>query len=500
MGIVAKPNGRLSELRLHSDAQLQTFLNRLNKTPTAIEGCIQDVVRKHAVKNPKHPAIYAYDGEFTYEGLQRHVSQLAELLKSLGVAPHMLVPILSMKSAWVPVAMLAVMTAGAAFVLMDPSHPAERLEGIIHQVNARVVIHSPNKPDLLLPDVKSFVEISSAAAWLSNKTLASDQKNSIQPYMTAYLIFTSGSTGTPKGVMVQHNQILTSCSAFGNSFGFSKDTRMLQFSAYSFDAVILETLAVLVHGGCIIIPSEEQRVNNLASASRNMHANTALFTPAIARHLSPNDIPTLKTLILGGEALTADVLESWSLHIQVFQAYGPAECSVICTVKEMMLDLHPQHIGNPTGCTAWIVHPDDPKLLLPDGTIGELLIMGPIVAKGYLNDAQKTAESFISRPNWFHEPEFKPPEASSRRIYRTGDLAYFKPDGSLMFVGRKDSQVKLRGQRIELGEIESQLRPLIPNLEDLVVEVIFPGGDKSNEQLAAFVVSKDFSQSKCRIS
>lgn len=491
--IVEGTHDRTGDLRLFSESQLQTFLERLDKTPESIEGCIHEVVRKYLVSFADSPAICAHDGNFSYDQLFHHVSILTAHLKHLGFGLESVVPVISVKSAWVPVAMIAVLQIGAAFVLMDPSHPAERLDGIVNQVQSKVVIHSPGIPKLRLPTVDSFVEISASSEWY-NISAGQDSSPPGDPAAAAYLIFTSGSTGTFKGVIVQHNQFLTSSLAHGQAYGINRKTRMLQFSAFSFDAVIAEILTTFFYGDCVVIPSEEQRMNNLTAAMTDMNVNFALLTPSLIRNFKPENVPTLENLAVAGESLTAEVMNLWAGSLNFFQGYGPTECSVLSSVHLLATDSHPQHLGNTTSCTGWIVHVDDENLLLPFGTVGELLIMGPNVPRGYLNDPEKTAKSFIQQPNWFDKPDFITSLSKSRRIYKSGDLAYFKTDGTLMFVGRLGSQIKLRGQRIEVGEIETRLRQVIwsvDELNDVVVEVICPGGDKSNSQLAAFITMRN---------
>ncbi|KAL7929918.1 hypothetical protein V8C35DRAFT_314146 [Trichoderma chlorosporum] len=235
-------------------------------------------------------------------------------------------------------------------------------------------------------------------------------------------------------------------------------TRFLQFAAYTFDLSYGDIFVTLSQGGCICVPSEHERINDLAGAIRRMAADTACLIPSVARILRPADIPTLKTLLLGGEALSQESLDQWAGRdgIALVQMYGPSEATIWCTSEQMKADSAVSNIGRglPGAARLWVASPASHDRLMPIGCVGELLVEGPVLATGYL-DAEQTARAFVEDPAWAEVDAAEPRER--RRFYKTGDLARQNADGTVTFVGRKDTQIKLHGRRIEVGEIEYHL-------------------------------------------
>jgi len=208
---------------------------------------------------------------------------------------------------------------------------------------------------------------------------------------------------------------------------------MLQLSSYTFDACILEILVTLSVGACICIPSEHEKMNDITGAMNRMRVNTAFMTPSFARLIQPDSVPLLETLAIGGERLAQDDLNRWVGRLRLFEVYGPTECCVICIANEITSqDVNPCHIGS--GLLGSYAVLDDKMQIVPPGRVGELCIGGPQLARGYLNDAGKTAEAFIPTPRGM-----KQQGAGCQRWYRSGDLVRWDVE----FMGRKDSQVKL---------------------------------------------------------
>lgn len=335
--IVLDINRTPRDLILHTPSQLQLFRDRIEKTPVMVEKCIHDTVYKHVVLTPSAPAITGHDGHFSYSELYHAARLLTSELQKHGVKKGSAVPVLSEKSVWVPIAMLAIVSAGASWVLLDVNHPAEYLENIIAQVEAKVILISAAHPSLRLTEVKAMVELSSTAAWYveGNEKEIPENKTVVHPTDVAYLVFTSGSTGTPKGVMIQQNQIVTSCFSFGPVCGVTDTTRALQFASHAFDITVSDILAPLLVGGCVVIPSEEQRMNDLAAACRLYGVNYMQITPSYARQLKPSDIPMMRKMAVGGESPSRDILALWGPTGKLIQGYGPSECSVWSTMSEV---------------------------------------------------------------------------------------------------------------------------------------------------------------------
>ena len=312
-----------------------------------------------------------------------------------------------------------------------------------------------------------------------------------QPHNAAYASFTSGSTGKPKAVLVEHSAFCSNALAHIVQLQLHKESRVLQSASYAFGASIMQMVTTWVAGGCVCVPSESECRDNFAAAARDLQVNWALITPSILRMIRPADMGQLKHVVLVGESPIKSDITAWPGHVHVMKGYGSAECSVGCAVAQNMGPLsNPQLIGNMTGSVGWVVEPDNHHKLVPLNAVGELLAEGPILARGYLNDVKKTTEAFIEAPSWFSIFGERHNKTSRRsgRMYKTGDLVQYNADGSLTFVGRKDTQVKVRGQRVELGEVEHHVRQSLVNDTSLpvVAEVVTPRGSK-NPMLVIYI-------------
>jgi non-ribosomal peptide synthetase component F/aryl carrier-like protein len=304
-----------------------------------------------------------------------------------------------------------------------------------------------------------------------------------------YIIFTSGSTGTPKGVTISHKTYTSSAIPRAKAVGYTEKSRVLDFASYAFDVSIDSMFLTVGNGGCLCIPSDEDRLNDINGVIRDMKINYAGITPSMARILDPNVIKSLDVLGLGGEAASARDVNFWGQDTRIVIGYGPCECTIGCTINsDTATGRDYISIGTGNGACMWIVNPDDHEQLMPAGAVGELLVEGPIVGQGYLNDPEKTATVFISDPVWLVRGHGKY-VGRRGRLYKTGDLGKYDPDGSggIIFAGRKDTQVKLRGQRVELGEIESQLGARLPSGTTVIAEVVVPQGTGGQATLVAFV-------------
>lgn len=304
----------------------------------------------------------------------------------------------------------------------------------------------------------------------------------------AYIIFTSGTTGTPKGVVITHDALNSSLGFQGKMMKLDETTRALQFASYAFDAMILETAHVLVHGGCVCIPSEEGRLQ-LSESINDMGVNWTALNPSVARTLRPADVPPhLETLIVGGEPIGQDVIDIWSRDVSLINIYGPTETCIFCSAVEIEPNApDAKSIGRCLNSRSWVVDPDNHERLAPVGAVGELLVDGRILAKGYLCDQDKTATSFVKHCDWLKT-------GTSAIVYKTGDLVQYKDDGTLSIIGRKDTQVKIRGNRLELADIECQIRRLHPQAAFVALQVV-DVPQSGTKQLVAFLCnSQDVSR------
>ncbi|KAL4916012.1 hypothetical protein BDW62DRAFT_203163 [Aspergillus aurantiobrunneus] len=466
-----------------TSSDFDTITNWNNHVPQTIDGCVHDVIRRHCMSSPNSTAVTAWDGTVSYRQLEEHSTVMAAHLVKLGIRPGKFVMIHLGRSLWTVIAIVAVMQAGGAFVLLEERQPVARLQQLCQETQASLVITSNQLSSHHLgPEV---FNIDSQQDWQSDKKVFAE--STVGPHDTVYAFFTSGSTGRPKGVVVQHRAFLTSAVMNGGRFQIDVDTRMLHCSSLAFDASMAEILYPLVHGGCICIPTEADCRNNLTKAISDYEVTCAVLTPSVARTLDRSKQTTLRALLLGGEALASVDIQMWAGRLQLANGYGPTECCVDALVQpNVTSDSDPSSIGWGVAAASWIVDPEDAAILKPIGAVGELLLEGPTLAQGYLHDPEKTAASFIAYPEWLRRLRYGKPG----RLYRTGDLVRYSPkgDGSVLYEGRRDNQVKLRGQRIELGEIEQHVREAFPNAREVIADVITPSDAAAQPTLIAYVL------------
>uniref|UniRef100_A0A0B7KPS8 Carrier domain-containing protein n=1 Tax=Bionectria ochroleuca TaxID=29856 RepID=A0A0B7KPS8_BIOOC len=468
----------------HSDERIW-FWN--SQVPATVYKCMHTIVEEQVAIQPDKQAVFAWDGNFTYAELDTLATQLAFHLASLGVGSGTMVPLCFEKSRWTIVAMLAVLKAGGAFVPLDPSQAVDRQKAILSQLECFVAVTSPQHSDLLTQHGYTVVTIGSGTIEKLPKSTTSTLSVHSDPSSPAYVLFTSGSTGQPKGVILDHSAASSSCMYNGSHIQFNSESRVLQFSAYTFDVSVLEIFIALFYGGCICVPSDADRLDRLERTIDAMKADIAILTPTVSQLLNPKQIQSLKTLILAGEKAADEDFARWQPSVRGINGYGPTEVTM-CSLNvfgDVWAD--GSCIGKPVGAVFWVVELEDHNQLAPIGEIGELLVEGPVLCRGYLRDSEKTAAAFIENPPWLVQggPGH---EGRQGRLYKTGDLVrYNKEDGSLVFIGRKDTQVKIHGRRVELGEIEHHVRSCIPGARHVVAEMILPGGGGLSPIIATFV-------------
>ncbi|KAH8766013.1 hypothetical protein F5883DRAFT_604626 [Diaporthe sp. PMI_573] len=289
-----------------------------------------------------------------------------------------------------------------------------------------------------------------------------------QPSDLAYVVFTSGSTGVPKAVMTEHAAYVTDALAQQEAALLNSSTRLFHFASYNFDATNFDILSTLIAGATICVPSEYNRINHLAAEINTLGANFLELTATVAQILDPQEVPGLEVVILCGEANGPEVVEKWvSAGLDVVNGYGPSEASCAFSYN-IYTRQHPQanNIGRAlrNACQGHVVNPDNHNQLLPVGALGELVIRGPTLGKGYLNEPEKTAAVYIDNVSWLYESA----QREFGRVYKTGDLVRQLPDQSFEIHGRIDKQVKLNGQRIELGDIEHKVGYSVAQATDLI--------------------------------
>lgn len=469
------PDQRIGVLSLHDEAARHRLLNEWQGAQGALPtGCFVDHVLSWCVSHPESRAIEHERGCSSYGDLDRHSGVIAARLTAAGVQPGDIVAILVGRGPELPAAMLAVCALGAAFLPLDADHPPERLHFLLSDAGVKVVLVVATTTDILASD--HLVFISAEAPIESALTAASVLSSMTLPTLShdtrCYILYTSGSTGKPKGVEVLHGGLVNLLEDMRTRLEFDQTSRMVAITTISFDISLLELLLPLTSSGCVLLLSRDvaSDPNALGSAIACGGATHVQATPSTWKMLfdagwkPPGDL----VAISGGEPLPKDLAKLLSYHFShVENVYGPTETTIWSTAARLIAGER-LNIGRPIANTrTYVVNMLDG--LAPIGGVGELLIAGSGVARSYLNQAELTRERFVKDP-------FKPGE----RAYRTGDLVRLRPDGSLDFLGRADTQCKVRGHRIELGEIEAVLREL-PEVADAAVSV-------ADDQLIAHLV------------
>ena len=482
----------LGAISLCNDAMRGQMLKWNQIQLPKLDQCVHDIIaRQSHIVPPSTPAICSWDFDLSYEELCALAKRLAKFLIGVGVGAEIYVPIAFEKSTWAVVAMLGVLQAGGAFVPLDPSTPESRISSILQDTQAKIVLCSERHVD-------KFNNFRGVNAFVVKKMLEprhtatpTQASSTATPYNAAYLIFTSGTTGRPKGTIISHYAIATSAQEHGSAVLLDEKSRSLQFASLCFDASITEILTTLMRGGCVCIPSDDERMEDIAGAINRMAVNWTLLTPSVASILRPETVPSLKVLVSGGEKMQASHIAKWSGKASLINAYGPSESAVIATTSTKVSeygyieDQDPSNIGHPVGSRCWIVDRHDHNKLMPIGAIGELVVAGNTVARGYLNDKAKTEKSFVNLPSWMPQADHEYAEGHPKKMYKTGDLVRYSSSGNIIYISRKDTQVKLNGLRIELGDIEHHVKANLPSRDQGIVEIVTPLGQK--KALVAFL-------------
>ncbi|KAK6723950.1 hypothetical protein SNK04_002794 [Fusarium graminearum] len=439
--------------------------------------CIHGIVMDWATKQPDRPAICAWDGQLNYGQLDKYSTTLAKHLLTMGVCTNTIVPLCFEKSMWMPIAMLGVMKAGGACVAMDITQPEERLRTIVDEVKPALILSSATNKDLATTVSDCQVIVVDLNCVESSPPHTEDHEiPMVGPQNTIYVSFTSGSTGKPKGAVINHGNVFAAVKFQGRSLGFTKSSRVFDLAPYCFDVAWSNVLHTLCAGGCLCVPSGINAMTGISASINNLEANLVNITPSLLRILDPNDVPSLQTVLLSGEPPDHATCLRWIPRARLVNTYGPTECTFKSSHTDLTLSTSwPPNIGSGIGSNLWVVNCHNADLLSCIGAIGELWLEGPLVGQGYLSNPQMTEKSFVKDPAWLLEGS---PTCAGRPglLYRTGDLVRSNGDGTVTFIGRKDTQVKIRGQRVELDEIEYHVRNCLEQQPEprVVVEVVSP--------------------------
>jgi amino acid adenylation domain-containing protein len=454
--------------------------------------CVHELVEKQAERTPDAIAVVEGDRGLTYRDLNSQANRLAAYLRGRGIGPEVPVAICLKRSTNLMVSMLAVLKAGGACVPLDPAYPAERLEFMVRDTRSALLL---TQDDLLPSRVRSATEmIDLPVTWgIIHQESASQVASGVSAKNLAYIIYTSGSTGKPRGVLLTHAGLVNHHLAVQELFDLTSSDRVLQFSSISFDIALEEIFPTWTAGATLILRTEdtplgardfarwigEQKVSVLDLPTAYWHELVHQLS-----ELKQSMPAALRLVIVGGEKVSAKALAAWNQlvagKIRWINTYGPSEASIIATAYEPAADSVWEAptsvpIGRPISNSQVYVLGRDLNPV-PEGMSGELHIGGVGLARGYLNQPQLSSEKFISDP-FSADP--------GARLYKTGDMARYLPNGEIEFLGRYDDQVKIRGFRVEIGEVESALAQH-PGMQEPVVVARDDGA--GGKQLVAYVV------------
>ena len=493
-GIVNDPDQKLSDLPLLTDSEKQQILVEWNDTKTEYpsDKCIHQLFEQQVARSPDAIAIVYDDQQLSYGELNRRANQLAHYLRTLGVGPEVPVGVCMERSIDVVVAILGTLKAGGAYVPLDPQYPKERLDFMIRDARIQTVLTLERLADGLSGQDIDLVAMDTEWDKISRLTPQTSVSSAV-PANLAYIIYTSGSTGTPKGVAICHRNVLS--LLFGVTYIHLDDSQTtLQMAPLSFDASTFELWAPLLYGGkCVLYPYQALNPHDVDQILFRHRVDTLWLTASLFNSVIDDvslDLSDVRQLLVGGEALSASHVHQGLKRLpntQIINGYGPTETTTFACCHHIPAQIEESTTSIPIGwpISNTQIHILDDRLLpVPSGVQGELHIAGVGLARGYLNRPDQTAEKFI--PNPFSQDP-------GARLYKSGDIARYLPDGNIEFLGRADQQVKIRGYRIELGEVEAAIgqHPAVQEVVALARE-----DDPLDRRLVAYVVPHSTAQDR----
>jgi len=484
--IVEDPNRCIVELKMLGDEERSQIVGAWNDTSAPYpDVCFHQLFEAHAEDQPQAIAIEDAHSQLTYSEVNQRANRLANYLAARGVGPNLPVGLtMDRCHDWI-IALLAIHKAGGVYVPLDPSLPIDRLRWMIDDSGVSWIITQGVLSSLVSACAGPGVETVNLDALplerITTPTTALNRGSS--PDDLCYIIYTSGSTGRPKGVMITHRGLSNVAGAQQRILQANPESRVLQFASMSFDASIFEVSLALAAGGKLQIPPRDLFPGPaLADFIRDTGINFVTLPPSALAATPNDDLPLLHTVSAAGETCPQTLVARWADGRRFFNLYGPTEATIWSTFAECRPSTSEPSIGRPIQNTT--VHILDAYCNpVPVGVQGEIYLGGVGLARGYLNLPAMTRERFM---------QVNITKEMTDRLYRTGDMGRYLPDGTIEFLGRKDHQVKLRGFRIELGEIESALTSM-PEVKDAAV--VMREDSSGDQRLVAYVTLSDGSTS-----
>lgn len=419
--------------------------------------------------------------KWTYQELDKEANRVAQMLYKRAITPGEIIAICFDKCAEASFAIIGIMKAGCGYVALDPTAPAARLKFIVEDSAAKLIITAGNPGQTLRTFVDGeMIDLTDPDVLREFKGEMLQLSREIIPQDISYCLYTSGTTGTPKGCLLTHENAIQAMLAFQRLFAghWTPDSKWLQFASFHFDVSVLEQFWSWSVGICVASAPRDLIFEDIPGAIRQLGITHIDLTPSLARLLHPDDVPSLckGVFITGGEQLKQEILDVWGEHACIYNGYGPTEATIGVTMyPRVPKNGKPSNIGPQFDNVGSFVLKPGTELPVLRGGIGELCVSGKLVGKGYLNRPELTAERFPILTNF------------KERVYRTGDLVRILHDGTFLFLGRADDQVKLRGQRLELSEINEVIKKSRSDLEE-VVTLVLKHKAQAKEQLVTFFV------------
>ncbi|KAK3679486.1 NRPS [Recurvomyces mirabilis] len=490
--LLAQYESKLGDLLGHpldtSDSKLYSIVPARTPRLPSKAAFLHDFVELSADEYPDRPALefisalgHGKAGKkiWTYRALNERANQLAHRLRQEGIIAGSIVATRMDKCAEASISFIAILKAGCSFLALDPELPQARQEFILKDSGAAALLVDP--PGAKRQQAGTPVTIVVQECELANQPTKNVVSGLQDVSATCYCLYTSGTTGTPKGCEISHENAVQAILAFQKLFEgrWTESSRWLQFASYWFDVSVLEHFWSWSVGITMVGASRDMVLEDLSGSIQSSRITHIALTPSLARLVDPEDVPSLHggVFITGGEALKQEIIDSWGLYSTVCNFYGPTETTIGVTSNTFLgCDAKSTNIGRPfSNVGVFVLQPNSDQAVLR-GAVGELCVSGKLVGKGYLNRPDLTSKAFqyLDRYN--------------ETVYRTGDLVRLLAGGSISFVGRKDTQSKLRGQRLEVAEIDSVIKSSSPLIED-AHSLVIKSDDEVKQTLVSFCTS-----------